>query len=492
MQSNRTRVLVALGSIAAIVALLIVFAGSGDEEQTTVAQPATTSAGGSTTDEAGGKQEKPKKPAKPAKPQFETIVIKGGQPEGGVKDLSYKSGDTVRIEVSSDVADEIHVHGYDISTDVEAGGKAKVEFVADIEGVFEVELESARRADRPAHRRAVRANLERLVRIGCPAAAAAIVAVAAAGLAFPGSAEAHGLIGRGDLPLPEWLLGWGASLLLIGSFAGLVVLWPEPRLEGDTWRPAEGRFGSSFSALLRSPATGAFLGLLSVGLLALVIYSGLAGTEAPDRNFSVTFVFVTFWLGLVVLSVLFGDALPAAQSMARDRSRRLRRVRPDRRTAGAGAARLSGAPRPLAGGDRPARLPLVRARLGPERLCRGRRLTARRRGRRLRLLGDHLRRHGAVRRRSLDRPRRDLLRLLRNVRQPLGLRGARRADRAPPPLRGRQGLGGSDPRLAGDRLDRDRRDQLRRRPGGRAEGRDRRAPSGPSPTPASRRSAPCG
>lgn len=143
MQSNRTRVLVALGSIAAIVALLIVFAGSGDEEQTTVAQPATTSAGGSTTDEAGGKQEKPKKPAKPAKPQFETIVIKGGQPEGGVKDLSYKSGDTVRIEVSSDVADEIHVHGYDISTDVEAGGKAKVEFVADIEGVFEVELESA-------------------------------------------------------------------------------------------------------------------------------------------------------------------------------------------------------------------------------------------------------------------------------------------------------------------------------------------------------------
>jgi hypothetical protein len=147
------------------------------------------------------------------------------------------------------------------------------------------------------------ARLGRLLRIGFPAAVAAFLAVLAAAAAFPSYAEAHGLIGRGDLPLPEWLLAWGATLLLIGSFAALVLLWQQPKLEGDTWRPIAPRL----SAVLLAPVTTTLLGLLSAGLLVLVIYSGLDGSPAPDRNFSVTFVFVTFWLGLVVLSVLFGN-----------------------------------------------------------------------------------------------------------------------------------------------------------------------------------------
>jgi hypothetical protein len=48
-----------------------------------------------------------------------------------------------------------------------------------------------------------------------------------------------------------------------------------------------------------------------VFLLGLVVWSGLSGTEAPDRNFSLTFVFVTFWLGLVFLSIVFGDVFRA-------------------------------------------------------------------------------------------------------------------------------------------------------------------------------------
>jgi hypothetical protein len=42
-------------------------------------------------------------------------------------------------------------------------------------------------------------------------------------------------------------------------------------------------------------------------LLALTVWAGLHGTEAPDRNFALTFVFVTVWLGFPVLSVLLGD-----------------------------------------------------------------------------------------------------------------------------------------------------------------------------------------
>jgi hypothetical protein len=48
----------------------------------------------------------------------------------------------VRLVVNSDVADEVHVHGYDLKAEVPAHGVGAVEFVADQSGVFEVELES--------------------------------------------------------------------------------------------------------------------------------------------------------------------------------------------------------------------------------------------------------------------------------------------------------------------------------------------------------------
>jgi hypothetical protein len=139
MQSNAARVLVALGSIAAIVVLLIVFAGGDDggDGGTTVAEPATTAGAGG----GSGGSAKPEKPNKPAKPEFIRITVLDGQPKGGVSDLSYSKGDEVRLEVVSDVTEEVHVHGYDISKEVEAGGGVKLNFGAEIEGVFEVELE---------------------------------------------------------------------------------------------------------------------------------------------------------------------------------------------------------------------------------------------------------------------------------------------------------------------------------------------------------------
>lgn len=76
-----------------------------------------------------------------AKATVPTIVVRGAKPVGGVRGLEYSSGDTIRFRVRSDVADEIHVHGYDLMKDVEAGGTVSFDFPADIEGVFEVEME---------------------------------------------------------------------------------------------------------------------------------------------------------------------------------------------------------------------------------------------------------------------------------------------------------------------------------------------------------------
>jgi hypothetical protein len=70
-----------------------------------------------------------------------TIVVRNGEPVGGVQELEYSAGEQVRFDVRSDVADEIHVHGYDLMKDVPAGGSVSFSFPAEIEGIFEVELE---------------------------------------------------------------------------------------------------------------------------------------------------------------------------------------------------------------------------------------------------------------------------------------------------------------------------------------------------------------
>jgi hypothetical protein len=117
----------------------------------------------------------------------------------------------------------------------------------------------------------------------------------------------HALVGRQDLPIPEWLFAWGASLVLIVSFVALSVAWHRTRFEDDGWR----RLRDTTSRLVVNPVTETLAGLIGVFLLGVVVWSGLEGTEAPDRNFAVTFVFVTFWLGFVVASVLFGDVFRA-------------------------------------------------------------------------------------------------------------------------------------------------------------------------------------
>jgi hypothetical protein len=124
---------------------------------------------------------------------------------------------------------------------------------------------------------------------------------------LPASAAAHGLVGRSDLPLPDWLFAWGASIVLIVSFVGLTLGWRSVQFEDYRWR----EFGDGVSAVLIGRPAQIVAGTIGVLLLGLVVWTGIDGVDVPDRNFAITFVFVTFWLGLVVLSVLFGDVFRA-------------------------------------------------------------------------------------------------------------------------------------------------------------------------------------
>jgi hypothetical protein len=114
---------------------------------------------------------------------------------------------------------------------------------------------------------------------------------------------AHALVARRDLPIPAWLFAWGASIVLIVSFFALSALWRTPRLERERWRPLRG----GLPRVLLGPAAQAVCGAIGVFLLALAVYAGLRGTEAPDRNFALTFLFVTCWLGFPLFSVLLGN-----------------------------------------------------------------------------------------------------------------------------------------------------------------------------------------
>jgi hypothetical protein len=144
-----------------------------------------------------------------------------------------------------------------------------------------------------------RHELERALRL-----AAGLLAAAAL---LPAPASAHGLVQRANLPLPEWLFGWAAAVVLVVSFVALAILWPQPRLERDRWRPLPGAFGR----LLGSRALEVVLGALGVGLLALVLVAGFAGSLNANNNFAPVFVFNTFWVGLAFACALFGDLFRA-------------------------------------------------------------------------------------------------------------------------------------------------------------------------------------
>jgi septal ring-binding cell division protein DamX len=157
--SGVQRALIALAGLALLLLAFVIFQSAGgddggsSQERTTAAQTATATATtetetvtttetattatteteaetetGTTTQEA------------PAAPRIPTISVVDGQPRNGVRTLSFERGERIRFRVRSNTADEVHVHGFDETKAVPAGGTALLSFEANLEGRFEVEL----------------------------------------------------------------------------------------------------------------------------------------------------------------------------------------------------------------------------------------------------------------------------------------------------------------------------------------------------------------
>jgi FtsP/CotA-like multicopper oxidase with cupredoxin domain len=146
MSRNQRIGLVVGALVVAVVAFVIARPGGDDDngsEQAAQTAPAHA--------ETGAAEETARtrtEPAAPPEPEVSRIRVRDAAVVGGVQRVQAKKGDTVRIVVTSNARDEIHLHGYDIYEDVAPGKPARFVFRADIEGIFEIESHVAEDAGR--------------------------------------------------------------------------------------------------------------------------------------------------------------------------------------------------------------------------------------------------------------------------------------------------------------------------------------------------------
>lgn len=80
--------------------------------------------------------------AAPAAQVFD-LKIKDGKLLSGPERIEVQQGDTLTLRITSDHADELHLHGYDLTLPLPAGQAAELHLVADRSGRFEYELHHA-------------------------------------------------------------------------------------------------------------------------------------------------------------------------------------------------------------------------------------------------------------------------------------------------------------------------------------------------------------
>jgi FtsP/CotA-like multicopper oxidase with cupredoxin domain len=111
--------------VVAVVAFVVARSGGGDDK-------GDSGAGVSST-----------------RPVVEKIQIRGSSVVGGSRQIRVVKGDRVRITVTADAANVLHLHGYDIEKKVLPARPAHFDFDASIEGQFELESHTFEDAGRP-------------------------------------------------------------------------------------------------------------------------------------------------------------------------------------------------------------------------------------------------------------------------------------------------------------------------------------------------------
>jgi plastocyanin len=126
-----------------VLVLVLAACGNSDATSTTTAPTSTSTTEQSTTTltTAGATTTTAPPATTMTAAALPHIRVEDGAKTSGLDIISVRVGDTVRFEVEADIADELHVHGYDLTFDTIPDEAILVEFVADATGIFEVEIE---------------------------------------------------------------------------------------------------------------------------------------------------------------------------------------------------------------------------------------------------------------------------------------------------------------------------------------------------------------
>jgi hypothetical protein len=125
--------------VIAVVAVVLLASSGNDEQEATSADATPTATPTATADAAPDETETPDETATPTPtptPKPQPPLLRAGK----VADLRFTEGETIRFRVRSDVDEEIHVHGYDVTKAIPAGRTTNVTFPAEITGIFEIEF----------------------------------------------------------------------------------------------------------------------------------------------------------------------------------------------------------------------------------------------------------------------------------------------------------------------------------------------------------------
>jgi hypothetical protein len=136
--------LVLVAGVVALAAVLFVVLRPEDDEPATATAPGAMQSG-TTTEETTGDatttEETTTEEAGPPPPERISVRFRGGRVVGGVERFRVERGREVVFVVRSDVADHVHLHGYDLLVDVVPGRPSQIRFRAELAGSFEAELE---------------------------------------------------------------------------------------------------------------------------------------------------------------------------------------------------------------------------------------------------------------------------------------------------------------------------------------------------------------
>ncbi|RBY95823.1 hypothetical protein DQ237_11785 [Blastococcus sp. TF02-8] len=117
----------------ALLPLCLVVAGCAGTEAPDASEPTATTSGAAESSASSSA------PADDARTSL-AVEVAGGQVTGDTGRVPVALGDRVTISITSDTADEAHLHGYDVETALSPGTPAQLNVDATIPGVFELEL----------------------------------------------------------------------------------------------------------------------------------------------------------------------------------------------------------------------------------------------------------------------------------------------------------------------------------------------------------------